>query len=188
MTQKFQTETNMLLSTQNKGKISVFELALFSMYGALMFASKLIMEFLPNMHLIGVFVVLFTIVYRKKALIPIYVFVLLTGFFYGFGIWWVPYLYIWTILWAFAMLVPKKLPRKAAFFVFPVICSLHGLLYGTLYAPFQAIVFGLNFKQTVAWIIAGIPFDITHCISNLIVGLLIVPLSDVLIKAHNTAK
>lgn len=178
----------MSLPTQNKGKITVFELALFAMYGALMFVSKWVMEFLPNVHLIGVFVVLFTVVYRKKALIPIYVFVFITGFFNGFNLWWVPYLYIWTVLWAFAMLIPEKTPNKLKVFLYPAICSLHGLLYGTLYAPFQAIAFGLDFKQTVAWIVAGFPFDIIHSVSNLIVGFLIYPLSEVLIKAHKEVK
>jgi len=178
----------MTLSTQNKKKTSVFFLALFAMYGALMFVSKWVMEFLPNMHLIGVFVVLFTIVYRRKALIPIYVFVFITGFFYGFNIWWVPYLYIWTILWAIVMLIPKKTPKKLAFFIYPIICSLHGFLYGVLYSPFQALAFGLDFKQTIAWIAMGFPYDAIHGVSNLILGFLILPLSEVLIKAHKSEK
>ena len=41
-------------------------------------------------------------------------------------------------------------------------------------------MFGLNFKQMIAWIVAGIPFDIIHGISNICLGLLIVPLSEIL--------
>ena len=66
------------MQSKNK-KITLFELALFAMYGALMFISKILLEFLPNVHLIGMFIVLFTLIYRAKALIPIYVFVFLTG-------------------------------------------------------------------------------------------------------------
>lgn len=161
---------------QNKRKLSVFELSLFSMFGALMFVSKVILEFLPNVHLIAMFVVLFTRLYRVKALIPVYVFVFLTGFFNGFNIWWVPYLYIWTVLWAVAMLLPKDLSKRVSVIIFPIICFLHGLFYGTLYAPFQALAFSMNFEQTIAWIIAGIPWDIVHAISNFAVGLLVYPL------------
>ncbi|MBQ8868592.1 MAG: hypothetical protein IJ027_02590 [Oscillospiraceae bacterium] len=165
-------------------KITLFELALFAMYGALMFISKILLEFLPNVHLIGMFIVLFTVIYRAKALIPIYVFVFVTGFFNGFNLWWVPYLYIWAILWGFSMLIPRNAPAKVLIIVCPIVCSLHGFLYGTLYAPFQAIAFGLDFKETIAWIIAGIPFDIVHGVSNFAVGLLVFPLVKVLRKIN----
>ena len=51
-------------------KLSVREIAVFGMLGALMYASKVLMEALPNVHLLGVFVVALTVVYRKKALYP----------------------------------------------------------------------------------------------------------------------
>ena len=146
------------------------------MLGTLMFCSKLIMEFLPNIHLLGMFTMLFTIIYRARALIPIYIYVLLNGLYAGFNLWWVPYLYIWTVLWAVTMLLPKRMPRKFAAVVYPIVCSLHGLAYGTLYAPAQALMFGLNYEQTIAWIITGLPFDVVHAVGNLVAGLLIVPL------------
>ena len=56
-------------------KLNLKESVIFGMLGAVMYASKLIMEVLPNIHLIGVFIVAITVVYRKKALYPIYIFV-----------------------------------------------------------------------------------------------------------------
>ena len=161
-------------------KLSAKEIAVFGMLGALMYASKMVMEGFPNIHLVGVFIVAITVVYRVKALFPIYVFVFLTGLFNGFGTWWVPYLYIWTVLWGITMLLPKTIPSKLSGIVYMVVCSLHGFLYGTLYAPAQALLFGLDFKGMIAWIIAGIPFDITHGISNFFCGLLIIPIIKVL--------
>ncbi len=157
-------------------KLNLRELIIFAMLGAIMFISKIVMEALPNMHLIGVFIVAFTVVYRAKALYPIYVFVFITGVYGGFNLWWVPYLYVWTILWGMSMLIPKKLPKKIEPFVYMTVCSLHGFLYGTLWAVFQAFAYGLDFKGMVAWIVAGFPFDITHGISNFALGVLIVPL------------
>ena len=165
-------------------KLTVFEMVLFAMFSAMMFISKIVMEFLPNIHLIGVFVVLLTVVYRKKALIPIYLFVLLQGIYGGFAVWWIPYLYVWTVLWAVVMLLPKNMGKTAQMIVYPIVCALHGLLFGVLYAPVQMLVFSFDFKQIVAWVAAGLPFDITHAIGNLVAGLLIYPMSVILKKLN----
>ena len=156
-------------------KLTVRETVVFAMLGAVMYASKVIMEFAPNVHLLGVFTIAFTVVYRKKALYPIYVYVILNGIFSGFATWWVPYLYIWTVLWGIVMLLPKKMPKKVQPIVYMIVCALHGFLFGTLYAPAQALLYGLNFKGMIAWIVAGLPWDFVHGVSNFFCGLLIVP-------------
>ena len=163
-----------------RAKLTVFEMVLFAMFASMMFISKIVMEFLPNIHLIGMFVVLLTVVYRKKALIPIYLFVLLQGIYGGFAVWWIPYLYVWTVLWAVVMLLPQNMGKTAQMIVYPLVCALHGLFFGVLYAPVQMLVFSFDFKQIVAWVVAGLPFDITHAVGNLVAGLLIYPLSVVL--------
>ena len=152
------------------------------MLASVMFASKMAMEALPNVHLVGVLTIVYTIVYRYKALIPIYVYVLLNGIIAGFNLWWVPYLYIWTLLWAATMLLPRNMPRVVKLVVYPVICTLHGALFGVLYAPAQAIMFGLTFEETIAWIGAGLGFDIVHAVSNFALGFLIYPTSELLFK------
>lgn len=134
-------------------KLTVREMVVFGMLGALMYGSKVIMEVAPNVHLLGVFTIAFTVVYRKKALYPIYTYVLLNGIFTGFATWWIPYLYLWTILWGVTMLLPKKLPKKARPLVYMIVNACHGYLFGTLYAPAQALLFGLSFKGMIAWII-----------------------------------
>lgn len=161
-------------------KLTVREMAVFSMLGALMFASKMLMEVAPNIHLLGVFTIAFTVVYRAKALYPIYIYVLINGLFAGFATWWIPYLYVWTVLWGITMLLPKKMPKPVAVVVYSVVNALHGYGFGILYAPAQALLFGLNFKGMLAWIVAGFPFDVIHGTSNLICGLLIVPVVLVL--------
>lgn len=161
-------------------KLTVREMAFFSMLGALMFASKKFMEFAPNIHLVGVFIVSFTVVYRTKALYPIYIYVLLDGIYSGFATWWIPYLYIWTVLWGITMLLPKKMPKPVAVVVYSLVNALHGYGFGILYAPAQALMFGLSFQGMIAWIVAGFPFDIIHGTSNLICGFLIVPMVLVL--------
>ena len=169
---------------KNARKLTIYDLVLFAMLGALMFCSKIVMEALPNIHLLGMLTITYTLVFRAKALIPIYLYVGINGLFSGFSMWWVPYLYIWTILWGVTMLLPRNMPRKIGLVVYPLLCALHGLAFGLLYAPAQAVMWGLNFEQTLAWITAGIPFDVIHCVGNFAVGLLILPLSDLLQKLY----
>lgn len=152
-----------------------------------MYASKMIMEIAPNVHLLGTFVIAFTIVYRKKALYPIYVFVLLTGVYAGFATWWIPYLYLWTVLWGVTMLLPRNIPKKMKPLVYMLVCAAHGFLYGALYAPAQAFFFGLNFEGTIAWIIAGLPWDFVHGVSNFFCGILIMPIVRALRIAEGSA-
>ena len=155
-------------------------MVVFAMLATLMFCSKLVMEALPNIHLLGMLTMTATIVFRKKALIPIYLYVLLNGLYAGFSMWWMPYLYIWTILWGITMLLPRRMPTGVASVVYPLLCGLHGFAFGTLYAPAHALMLGFSWEQTLAWIAAGLPFDLLHGFGNLCVGLLILPLSELL--------
>ncbi len=167
-------------------KLSIRETVIFAMLGTIMYLSKMVMEFLPNIHLLAVLTIAYTIVYRQKALYPIYVFVLVLGLTNGFNMWWIPHLYLWTVLWGVTMLLPKKMPKAVAPIVYIIVAGAHGFLYGVLYAPAQAIMFGLDFNGTIAWIIAGLPFDISHGIGNMIGGLLIIPIISVIRLAERT--
>lgn len=167
------------------GKLTIREMAVFAMLGALMYASKMIMEVAPNVHLLGVFTIAFTVVYRKKALYPIYTYVLLNGIFCGFATWWIPYLYLWAVLWGATMLLPKRIPEKIRPLVYMLLCAAHGFLFGTLYAPAQALLYGLSFQKMVAWIISGLPWDFVHGVSNFFCGILIVPVIKILTFLEN---
>ena len=155
---------------------------MFAMLGTVMFCSKIIMEVLPNIHLLGMLTMTYTVAFRKKALIPIYLYVMMNGLYAGFNMWWVPYTYVWTILWAITMLLPRRIPKRAKCVIYPIVCALHGFLFGILYAPAQALMLGMNFEATVAWIVSGLPVDIIHGIGNFFAGMLIVPLCELLTR------
>ena len=154
------------------------------MLAAIMYVSKIIMEPLPNIHLLGTLIIAYTLVYRKKALYIIYTYVFMNGILAGFGVWWIPYLYVWTILWGATMLVPQNIPNKIKPIVYMILCASHGFLFGILYAPSQALLFGLSFKGTIAWIINGFYFDIIHGIGNFFIGTLILPIVNILQKVN----
>ena len=165
-----------------QARLTTREMAVFAMLGAVMFLSRVLMEWAPNIHFVGMLTMVYTLVYRRKALIPLYVYVFVSGIFAGFAAWWIPYLYIWTVLWAVTMLLPRNMKKSVAVPVYMAVCALHGLAYGTLYAPAQALLYGMNLKTTLAWIAAGLPFDALHALGNLCAGALIVPLASLLEK------
>lgn len=169
-------------------KLTAKETAVFGMLGALMYASKIIMEVAPNVHLLGVFTIAITVVYRKKALYPIYTYILLMGMFSGFATWWLPHLYLWTILWGITMLLPQNMPKKVKTIIYMVVNAGHGFMFGTLYAPAQAILFGLSFDKMIAWIVAGLPWDFIHGVSNFFCGMLIVPIINVLRRLERSGE
>lgn len=165
---------------KRKRTLSIKEMSVFALFGGLMFVS-IQANPIPNVHPLALFIATLTVVYRKKALIPIYLFIMLEGLLHGFALWWLPYLYIWAVLWGAIMLLPKKMPEKVAIPVISVICGLHGILFGVLYSPFQFFVYcNCDFKQTAAWIAAGLPFDISHAIGDVCASLLTIPLARLL--------
>ena len=164
------------------------ETVIFALLGALMFCSKILMEAFPNIHLLGMFTMVFALAYRKKGLIPLYVYVFIQGAWAGFDLWWMPYLYIWTLLWGATMLLPKRMPLKVAAVVYPLVCGLHGMLFGILYSPAQALMFGLGWKELTAWVVAGFPFDALHALGDLAAGLLIIPLWNLLAKIDSSVR
>lgn len=154
------------------------------MLGAMMFASKIALEWAPNIHMVGMFTMVYTIVFRAKALIPIYLYAVILFVFYGFAPWCVVHFYVWTVLWAITMLIPRGLPTKVLAVLYPAVCALHGLMYGTLCAFTQVPIYYNSFapEKLLAYIASGLYFDVLHMLGNLGFGCLILPLSALLMK------
>ena len=163
-------------------KLKIREIAVFAMLGAVMFVSKVVMEGLPNIHLLGTFVA-FTLTYRAKALFPIYAYVLANGIWEGFSPFgWLPEVYLWIILWGVVMLLPKNMPSRIAPIVYMTVSALHGFLFGIFYAPVYALFSGIGWDRVWLWVLSGLPFDIIHGIGNFALGVLIIPIVTLLRK------
>lgn len=148
-----------------------------AMLGALLICSKEALAALPGVEIVSTLLVAYAVVYRARAFVPLYVFVAVEAVLYPSFISTIMYLYIWAILVGAVLLLPKRiLPAP----VYMLVSGLFGLLFGTLCAPAQALYFGLTFQGMWAWIIAGLPFDIPHGISNAALGLLVPPLCHLL--------
>ncbi|MDQ9757401.1 hypothetical protein RFZ45_00270, partial [Acinetobacter baumannii] len=65
-----------------------------------LFVAQIALAVLPNIEIVSLLVIVYTLVFERKTIPIIYAFALLEGLVYGFGIWWIMYLYVWTILYA----------------------------------------------------------------------------------------
>lgn len=183
------TEQAPQVSRRKKALLTVYEIAVFGMLGALMMVSDLLMNLLPNVHLVGVIIVVLTVVYRWKALFPIYVYVLLIGLMEGIGTWWLPYLYVWTLLWGMVMLLPKRMPKWLTPIVYALVCGLHGFGFGLWWIPSQMLLMSFSFKQALVWWQFGFfTADLPHGIGNLVGSILIVPLINLIRKLDKRLK
>ena len=169
----------------NKHVKRIEEMVLFALFGAIMYLSAQI-DIVPNMHPLTLFIAAFTVVYRVRALIPIYIYVFLEGLMGGFGIWWYPNLYIWTVLWLAIMLIPRNINEIAAGIVITVLATLHGIGFGLLYMPYQCYVFFKgDWSFAYIWLLNGLPFDAMHAVGNFVSSLLTIPLVVLLCKLGN---
>lgn len=153
--------------------MSLKYIPIIGMLSAILLVVQIALGFLPNIELVSLLIIIYTLVFKKKVIYIISIFVLLEGLIYGFGLWWINYLYIWFIL-AFITHIFKK---ESSPLVWALISGFYGLLFGTLCSiPYFFI--GLSsgtiqngFNTALAYIISGIPFDLVHGISNFFIAL-----------------
>ena len=148
-------------------KLTVRELALFGILGALTFAAKYVMSFLPNIEPVSLMVMLFAVVFGAKCLYPIYLYVTMEILFYGISLWNINYLYIWAVL-ALGAYLLRKMEHPLGW---AMLSGAFGLLFGALCGIVDIFIGG--FGYAVAKWISGIPFDIAHCAGNFVIALLL---------------
>lgn len=73
------------------------EIVIYGILSAVLLAAQVSLGFLPNIEIVTLLILVYTLVFRKKVFFIIYIFVFLEGLIYGFGLWWINYLYVWSI-------------------------------------------------------------------------------------------
>ena len=161
------------------------ETVIFAMLGAVMFVGDIAFEWAENIHPVTMLLVTYTAVYRKKGIIPFWIYFTLQAIFFG-GLWLVPYAYIFPLVWLCALLVPENLDKAKKQVFYTLICTFFGIAFGTLYAPWHVLVFmkSTSLTKMLAWIASGFPADILHACGNFAASFLILPLAR-LIKKMN---
>ncbi|WP_367565451.1 hypothetical protein [Lacrimispora sp.] len=160
--------------------MKIKDMAEISLLSALLLVLQIALNFLPNIELVTLFIILYTLLLGKKTLYIIYIFAVLEGIIYGFGIWWFMYLYVWTFLY-FAV---RYFKNNKNIIVWALLASFFGLSFGALCSIPYFLIGGM--ETGITWWIAGVPHDIVHGISNFVVVLVLFkPMFQVLQKQVN---
>ena len=155
------------------------EVVLFGVLGALTFAAKYAMSFLPNIEPVSLMVMLFVVVFGRKWVYPVYLYIAMEILFYGISLWNINYLYIWAVL-ALAAGCMKKMQHPLGW---AILSGAFGLLFGALCGIVDIFIGGFGYAAA-KWV-SGIPFDIAHCAGNFVIALLLfVPMRRLLEKLY----
>lgn len=162
------------------GKLSLRQVALFGMLGALTFGAKVAMSGLANIEPVSLMVMLFAVVFGWKGLYPVYLYVLMEVMLYGVNFWNINYLYVWAVLFVAAYGMQRlKNPLWWA-----LLAGVFGMAFGLLCSPVYMVAMG-SVSYGIRWWIAGLPFDVPHAIGNFVIALLLfAPLRKLLTRLY----
>lgn len=163
------------MTTSKKLKLTIKDITLIGMMVAIIEVCKVALAGVPNIELTSFWIIIFTLFVGWKILFVIPAFICIEGAIYGIHLWWIMYLYAWPLLALITWIFRKQ---KSVWF-WSILSGIFGLLFGFLcslpYVVIGAVDGGLRnglYAGFTYWI-AGIPFDITHCIGNFIIMLVL---------------
>lgn len=111
---------------ENSLKLSAKDITLIGLMVAIIEVCKVLMKDLPNIELTTFWIIMFTLYFGKKIIYVVPTFIIIEGTMFGFGMWWIMYLYLWPLL-ALVTWIFRK--NNSAWF-WAVIAGLFGLLFG----------------------------------------------------------
>ena len=158
------------MTLAKRSGFSTRELVLYGLLGGLMTASQVAMAALPNIHIVGVLVLLCAQIFGLRALYPVYIFVTLEILIFGMGLWAINYLYVWAILVLIGVVLKKIHAGRLGW---AVAAGVFGMLFGALCAIPHFFIGG--WSMAFAYWISGIPYDLIHGVANLALTLILLP-------------
>lgn len=136
------------------------------MMGAILFAVQIALSRLPNFEMVTLLIILMAKAYGKDVFYAVAVFNLCELVFWGFGTWWVSYLYVWNLLAALTLLLKNRIGGDSL--IWAAFSAVFGLFFGALFA-----IAYIPVSLTSAWgyWLSGLPWDIWHGICNFVLML-----------------
>ena len=92
--------------------MSIQRMTRIALLSAILYVSKVVLEFLPNIELVSLLVILYSLVFGWEAMLIVTVFNLFELIQWGFGTWWFSYLYVWPLLCVITMLLKKLIKEE----------------------------------------------------------------------------
>ncbi len=163
------------MKNNNKFVLTIKDITLIGLMVAVIEVCKVTMAHIPNVELTTFWVIMFSLYLGKRIYYAIPVFILIEGMMYGFGLWWIMYLYLWP-----SLAILTRLFRKSdSVLTFSIFSGMYGLLFG-LFGAIPYIFVGASdgglmngFRVAAAWWVAGIPWDLVHGIANFVLMLVL---------------
>jgi energy-coupling factor transport system substrate-specific component len=167
------------MNAWKNAKLSTRDIAFMGVMLAVLEVSVHAMASLANVEPVTLLLMLYTLCLGGKVVYILAAYLLLEGCFYGFGLWWIMYLYTWPLL-AF---LTYRLRRQQSVWPFAILAGAFGLCFGALCSIPYLFLGGV--PTAFAWWVAGIPYDLVHCVSNFLICLvLFTPLRRCLTKFY----
>ena len=136
-------------------------LALLGLLTAVLLGSQVALAALPNVELVSLLVILYSLLLGRQVFLILYGFILLEGCLYGFGLWWISYLYVWSILAGIVLVLWQ--PKAPALF-WAILSGFFGLSFGALCALPDLVTGGP--AAALSYWLSGLGFDLVHCAGN----------------------
>ena len=88
-------------------KISVKDVTQIGIMSAVLIAGKAALSFLPNVEIVTLLIIVYTLYFGKKVFFSIFIFIILDCAVWGFNLWTVMYIYVWPLLAIMVLLFAK---------------------------------------------------------------------------------
>ncbi|WP_310605332.1 hypothetical protein [Anaerosporobacter sp.] len=150
-----------------KRSLSVRDIALIGIMAATLIAAQVTLAALPNIEIVSLLIIVFTLTFGLKVFYSIIVFTCIETFIWGMGLWSIMYFYIWIIL----AIVVYLFRKQDSVWFWSIVSAIYGLCFGALGSILYLVIGGV--RTAFAWWIAGIPWDVAHCIANFVLTLVL---------------
>lgn len=157
--------------------MKIRDITLIGILSASITAGKLALSFVPNVEVVTLLFIIYTVVFgTKKSLFIAFIFTITEILIYGFSTWLLVYFIIWAMLILITGLIKDKMKSE---YRYAIIGAIFGYVFGIFFAIAESFFYGLAYGW--AYWIKGIPFDLLHGTSNLILILVLYkPITDIL--------
>ncbi|HHV46550.1 MAG TPA: hypothetical protein GXX53_06600 [Tissierellia bacterium] len=155
------------------------DIVLIGILSATITAGKLALSFIPNIEVVTLLFIAYTIVfgYRKTMFVSL-IFTTTEIFIYGLNTWLLVYYFIWPFLILLTEIMKKAVKSE---YGYAVLGGIFGYAFGFFFAIGESLFYGIAYGW--AYWIRGLLFDLIHGTSNFIVILtLLNPLKSLLSK------
>lgn len=163
------------VKSQKKATITTKDITQIAMMVAVIEVCKVALMGIPNVELTSFWIIMFSLFFGSKIFLVIPVFILIEGAMFGFGLWWIMYLYAWPLL----AIISRIMRKMESVIGWSILSAIFGLSFGFL-CSLPYVVIGTvdgnlasGLRAGFNYFIAGIPFDIIHCIGNFVIMLIL---------------